>query len=40
MMNPVVADEPGVVAEILVSNGQSVEFDQPLVLILPAEQAA
>jgi acetyl-CoA carboxylase biotin carboxyl carrier protein len=40
MMNSVVADEPGVVAEILVSNGQSVEFDQPLLLILPAEQPA
>jgi acetyl-CoA carboxylase biotin carboxyl carrier protein len=38
MMNPVVADEPGLVAEILVSNGQPVEFDQPLLLILPAEQ--
>jgi acetyl-CoA carboxylase biotin carboxyl carrier protein len=40
LMNPVVADESGVVAEILVSNGQPVEFDQPLLLILPAEQTA
>jgi acetyl-CoA carboxylase biotin carboxyl carrier protein len=40
LMNSVIADEPGVVAEILVSNGQPVEFDQPLLLILPAGQPA
>lgn len=40
MMNSVVAVESGIVAEILVSNGQSVEFDQPLVLLLPKEPAS
>jgi acetyl-CoA carboxylase biotin carboxyl carrier protein len=35
MMNSVIAEEPGVVTEILVSNGQSVEFDQPLLLLRP-----
>jgi acetyl-CoA carboxylase biotin carboxyl carrier protein len=40
MMNNVVADEPGVVSEILVSNGEPVEFDQPLVVLLPRESSA
>ena len=37
MMNSVVAEEPGTVAEILVTNGQSVEFDQPLLMVRPSE---
>lgn len=37
MMNSVVADEPGTVVEILVVNGQSVEFDQPLLRVRPLE---
>ncbi|MFP5284021.1 MAG: acetyl-CoA carboxylase biotin carboxyl carrier protein [Actinomycetes bacterium] len=37
MMNSVVATEAGTVAEILVSNGQAVEFDQALILLLPPE---
>jgi acetyl-CoA carboxylase biotin carboxyl carrier protein len=36
LMNPIVADQPGVVAEILVRDAESVEYDQPLVLLLPA----
>ena len=35
MMNAVVAEEPGVVADILVANGDSVEFDQPLIVLTP-----
>ncbi|WP_216782331.1 acetyl-CoA carboxylase biotin carboxyl carrier protein [Candidatus Profftia tarda] len=33
MMNHIEADKSGVVAAILVENGQPVEFDEPLVLI-------
>jgi acetyl-CoA carboxylase biotin carboxyl carrier protein len=33
VMNPIIADRAGTVAEILVDNAQPVEFDQPLVLI-------
>lgn len=31
--NPIKADKDGVVKEILVSDGQAVEFDQPLIII-------
>jgi acetyl-CoA carboxylase biotin carboxyl carrier protein len=31
--NPIKADRDGVVKEILVSDGQAVEFDQPLIII-------
>ena len=40
MMNPIVAGEPGVVAEVLVTNGDSVEYDQVLLRLRPKEQAA
>lgn len=33
MMNQIEADKSGTVAEILVDNGQPVEFDQPLITI-------
>ena len=33
MMNQIEADKSGTVSEILVENGQPVEFDQPLVII-------
>jgi acetyl-CoA carboxylase biotin carboxyl carrier protein len=33
MMNQIEADKSGTVTEILVENGQPVEFDQPLVII-------
>lgn len=33
MMNQIEADRSGTVAEILVENGQPVEFDQPLIII-------
>ncbi len=33
MMNQIEADKAGTVNEILVENGQPVEFDQPLVVI-------
>jgi acetyl-CoA carboxylase biotin carboxyl carrier protein len=35
LMNPIVADEPGVVAEIRVRNAESVEYDQVLMLLGP-----
>ncbi|HEX5727875.1 acetyl-CoA carboxylase biotin carboxyl carrier protein [Microbacterium sp.] len=40
MMNPIVAGESGIVAEVLVSNGESVEYDQVLLRLRPKEQAA
>ncbi len=40
MMNPIVAGEAGVVAEVLVSNGESVEYDQILLRLRPKEQVA
>lgn len=40
LMNTIVAGESGVVAEVLVSNGESVEYDQVLLHLRPAEQAA
>ena len=33
VMNPITAPKAGVVKQILVSDGQPVEFDQPLVVI-------
>ena len=33
MMNQIEADKTGTVSEILVENGQPVEFDQPLIII-------
>jgi len=33
VMNPIVATRPGTVRQVLVSNGQPVEFDQPLLII-------
>jgi acetyl-CoA carboxylase biotin carboxyl carrier protein len=38
LMNPIVCDEPGVVAEVLVRDAESVEYDQPLVLLRAAER--
>jgi acetyl-CoA carboxylase biotin carboxyl carrier protein len=35
LMNPIVADEPGVVAEILVADAESVEYDQVLMRLHP-----
>ena len=40
LMNPIVAGESGVVAEVLVSNGESVEYDQILLRLRRKEQAA
>jgi acetyl-CoA carboxylase biotin carboxyl carrier protein len=34
-MNPILADEPGVVTEIFVSDTESVEYDQVLVYLRP-----
>ena len=36
VMNEVSSDTAGVVAEILVQNGETVQFDQPLLVIDPA----
>ncbi|GAB3977435.1 acetyl-CoA carboxylase biotin carboxyl carrier protein [Plantactinospora veratri] len=36
LMNEVVADQPGRVAEVLVRDGEPVEFGQPLIALLPA----
>ena len=36
LMNEIEADEPGKITEILVENGQPVEFGQPLFRIEPA----
>ncbi|BCE00678.1 acetyl-CoA carboxylase biotin carboxyl carrier protein [Marinicellulosiphila megalodicopiae] len=33
MMNQIEADKSGVIKEILIENGQAVEFDQPLIII-------
>jgi acetyl-CoA carboxylase biotin carboxyl carrier protein len=33
VMNPITAPEGGIVKKLLVSDGQPVEFDQPLVVI-------
>jgi acetyl-CoA carboxylase biotin carboxyl carrier protein len=35
LMNPILADEPGVVAEILVGDAESVEYDQVLMRLYP-----
>jgi acetyl-CoA carboxylase biotin carboxyl carrier protein len=40
LMNPIVADEPGVVAEIRVENAESVEYDQVLMLLRPSGRPA
>ena len=37
LMNSIVSDVAGTVVEVLVENGSSVEFDQPLVRIEPAD---
>ncbi|MGY1824450.1 acetyl-CoA carboxylase biotin carboxyl carrier protein [Geodermatophilus sp. SYSU D00079] len=36
LMNPIVVDEPGVVAELLVGDAESVEYDQVLMRLRPA----
>jgi len=33
VMNPILASSGGVVRKVLVSDGQPVEFDQPLVVV-------
>lgn len=38
LMNPIVADRAGRVSEVLVDDGQPVEFDQLLILLTPLEQ--
>ncbi|RFU23058.1 acetyl-CoA carboxylase biotin carboxyl carrier protein [Geodermatophilus marinus] len=40
LMNPIVCDAPGVVAEVCVGNGESVEYDQPLVRLTPPGRLA
>jgi acetyl-CoA carboxylase biotin carboxyl carrier protein len=35
LMNPILADEPGVVTQILVADTESVEYDQVLVYLRP-----
>ncbi|HEY8374493.1 MAG TPA: acetyl-CoA carboxylase biotin carboxyl carrier protein [Pseudonocardiaceae bacterium] len=37
LMNPIVADRPGRVVEILVENAEAVEYGQPLLLLEPVE---
>jgi acetyl-CoA carboxylase biotin carboxyl carrier protein len=39
LMNPIVADEPGVVAEVLVGDAESVEYDQVLMRLRPTGRA-
>lgn len=39
LMNPIVADEPGVVAEVLVGDAESVEYDQALMRLRPSGRA-
>jgi acetyl-CoA carboxylase biotin carboxyl carrier protein len=36
LMNQITAEHAGKVAEVLVGNGESVEFEQPLIALLPA----
>jgi acetyl-CoA carboxylase biotin carboxyl carrier protein len=36
LMNPIVADEPGIVAELVAGDTESVEYDQVLMLLRPA----
>lgn len=36
MLNQIEADKSGVIAEILIENGQPVEFDQPIFIVEPA----
>lgn len=38
LMNPITADEAGVVAEIRVSDAESVEYDQVLMVLRPVEE--
>jgi acetyl-CoA carboxylase biotin carboxyl carrier protein len=38
LMNPILAEEPGVVAEVLVEDAGSVEYDQVLMLLRPTER--
>lgn len=40
MFNPIVAEEPGIVTEILVGNGQQVQFGEPLLRLKTAAAAA
>ena len=37
MMNPITAQFPARIVEFLVSNGDGVEFEQPLMLLQPIE---
>jgi acetyl-CoA carboxylase biotin carboxyl carrier protein len=37
LLNPIVADTAGTVVEVLVENGESVEYDQVLMLLRPRE---
>jgi acetyl-CoA carboxylase biotin carboxyl carrier protein len=36
LMNPIAAEVPGTVVEVLVGNAQPVEFGQPLLALAPA----
>jgi acetyl-CoA carboxylase biotin carboxyl carrier protein len=36
LMNQITAEEPGKVAEVLVDDGKPVEFEQPLIALVPA----
>lgn len=38
LMNEVVADEAGIIREVLVSNGEKVEYGQPLFVLEPLEE--
>src|SRR5690242_6213234 len=38
LMNPIAAEVPGTVVEVLVGNAQPVEFGQPLLALAPAER--
>ncbi|MFD2415996.1 acetyl-CoA carboxylase biotin carboxyl carrier protein [Amycolatopsis pigmentata] len=39
LMNPLLAECAGTVEEVLVANGDPVEFDQPLIVMAPEERA-
>ena len=39
LMNPIQAEQPGRVVEVLVGNGHPVEYDQPLVALEPVDSA-
>jgi acetyl-CoA carboxylase biotin carboxyl carrier protein len=37
LMNPILAERPGRVAEIVADDGSPVEYDQPLIVLVPSD---